>query len=95
MSAGGVTVALPGALQPYAGGRSEVEVEGGATVGATLTALARRHPGVVDRVLDERGELRRHVNLFVDGESVRFLDGLATPVAAGTVLSIVPAVSGG
>lgn len=91
----GVTVALPAALQPYAAGRSEVEVEGGRTVRGALAALAARHPGVVDRVLDERGELRRHVNLFVDGESVRHLAGLATPLGARAVLSIVPAVSGG
>jgi sulfur-carrier protein len=91
-----ITVALPGALQRYAEGRPEVVLEDGCgSVLDALGALARRHPGVVDRVLDERGELRRHVNLFVDGESVRFLDGLRTPVEEGSTLAIVPAVSGG
>lgn len=92
----GVTVALPGALSPFAQGRGEVALEGGArTVGEALAALAALHPGVVDRVLDERGELRVHVNLFVDGESVRHLQGLDTAVGEGAVLTVVPAVSGG
>lgn len=91
-----VTVALPGALSPFAEGRAEVAVDGAPrTVADALSALAERHPGVVDRVLDERGELRVHVNLFVDGESVRYLDGLETAVGEGTVLTVVPAVSGG
>ena len=92
----GITIALPSALQPYAAGSTEVRVDGGCgTVGAALRALAGRHAGVVDRVVDERGELRRHVNVFVDGENVRFLDGLATSVAAASTIVIVPAVSGG
>lgn len=91
-----LTVALPGALQPYAAGSAEVEVEGPCrTVDEVLATLARRHPGVVDRVLDERGAVRPHVNLFVDGESVRWTGGLSTPVGEGTTLAIVPAVSGG
>lgn len=92
----GVTVALPGALSPFAEGRAEVEVDGAPrTVAEVLGSLARRHPGVVDRVLDERGEVRPHLNLFVDGESVRYLAGLETPVGERAVLTIVPAVSGG
>jgi sulfur-carrier protein len=91
-----LTVALPGALQPYAAGRAEVEVDAaGGTVADALADLARRHPGVVDRVLDERGAVRPHVNLFVDGESVRWLEGLDTPLGEGSTLAIVPAVSGG
>ena len=91
-----VTVALPGALQPYAGGRPEVVLEGPCgTVGDALGALAGRHAGLVDRVMDERGEVRRHVNVFVDGDDIRFLDGLATPIRDGSTIVIFPAVSGG
>jgi molybdopterin synthase sulfur carrier subunit len=91
-----ITIALPGALQPYAGGSSEVTLaERCGTVAEALAALRRRHGGVMDRVTDERGELRQHVNVFVDGENIRFLDGFRTPVAESSTIVIVPAVSGG
>jgi molybdopterin converting factor small subunit len=93
-----VTVRVPTPLRKYAGGQSKVAVEtddGDPTVETVLGALARTCPGVVDRVLDEQGALRRHVNVFVDEEEVRFLGGLAAPVADGAVVSILPAVSGG
>ncbi len=91
-----ITIALPGALRPYAGGSLEVTLEERCdTVGDALGALAGRHAGVVDRVVDERGELRRHVNVFVDGDNVRWLDGLRTAVEADSTIVIVPAVSGG
>ena len=91
-----ITFALPGALLPYAGGRSQVTVGARCgTVAEALHALAESHGGVVDRVLDEQGEVRRHVNVFVDGENVRFLSGLATPVAENSTIVIFPAVSGG
>ncbi|MFL5381647.1 MAG: ubiquitin-like small modifier protein 1 [Longimicrobiaceae bacterium] len=92
----GITIALPGALQPYAGGSPEVELaERFRTVGDALAALAERHGGVMDRVTDERGALRPHVNVFVDGENVRFLDGLGTALGEESTIVIVPAVSGG
>jgi molybdopterin synthase sulfur carrier subunit len=91
-----VTIALPSALQPYAGGSTEVALDGGCgTVGEALRALAGRHAGVVDRVMDERGAVRQHVNVFVDGENIRFLDGLRTPLGPASTIVIVPAVSGG
>jgi molybdopterin converting factor small subunit len=65
------------------------------TVNDALGALAGRHGGVVDRVIDERGELRKHVNVFVDGDNVRWLDGLQTAVEEDSTIVIVPAVSGG
>jgi sulfur-carrier protein len=96
------TVHLPAALAPYAGGRRWLTVPpepGGAaaatTVGAVLAALGAEHPGVRQRVLDDQGRLRPHVNVFVGDESVRHLDGLATPVAAADEVWIIPAVSGG
>ena len=66
-----------------------------ATVRDALTALAVQWPGVTERVLDERGEIRPHVNIFVETESVRFLRGLDTPLAERDTITILPAVSGG
>ena len=65
------------------------------TVGDALGALWARYPGARDRVLTEQGDLRLHVNVFVGRESIRFTGGLATPVADGAEISILPAVSGG
>jgi sulfur-carrier protein len=89
-----VTVRIPTQLRPLSGGNSEVHVEA-STVAATLTALDAAHPGFSDRLFDETGKLRRFVNVFVADEDIRFLDGVDTPVADGTTVSIVPAVAGG
>ena len=88
-----VTVRIPTQLRPLAGGAAEVAVDG-ATVGEALEALDAAHPGFQDRLFDN-GSLRRFVNVFVADEDIRFLDGLATPVAPDGVVSIVPAVAGG
>ena len=89
-----VTVRIPTQLRTLTGGAGEVEIEG-ASVGEVLKALDVAHPGFSDRLFDEAGNLRRFVNVFLADEDVRFLDGLATPVADGATLSIVPAVAGG
>jgi molybdopterin synthase sulfur carrier subunit len=89
-----VTVRIPTQLRNLAGGAAELSLEG-ATVGEVLKALDAAHPGFGERLFDESGKLRRFVNVFVDDEDVRFLDGVATPVADRTVVSIVPAVAGG
>ncbi|HEY1830692.1 MAG TPA: MoaD/ThiS family protein, partial [Acidimicrobiales bacterium] len=65
------------------------------SVGDALKALDAAHPGLADRLFDDAGALRRFVNVFLADEDVRFLEGLATPVANGQTLSIVPAVAGG
>jgi sulfur-carrier protein len=92
----GITIALPGALQPYAEGSAEVTLDARCgTVGDALDALAGRYAGVVDRVMDERGRVRQHVNVFVDGDNIRVLDGLGTPLGETSTIVIVPAVSGG
>lgn len=92
-------IRIPGALRQWSGGRAiiEVPIEPGMriTVAEVFAALAREHPGIRQRVLDDQGELRRHVNVFVDGESVRYLDGLATLAGADSEISILPAISGG
>ena len=89
-----VTVKLPTQLRSAAGGASRVEVCGD-TVGAALEALYVEHPELRDSLSDGDGGLRRFVNVYVDGEDVRFGDGLATPIADGAELQILPAVAGG
>ena len=92
-----VTVRVPTILRTYTGGASEVSVEAaeGATLSDVLTALEAAHPGIAARVLDDGGALRRFVNVYVGDEDVRFTEGLATPVAPGTTVSVIPAVAGG
>jgi molybdopterin synthase sulfur carrier subunit len=65
------------------------------TAAEVIDALARAHPGIRDRVLDEQGELRRHVNIFIDGENARFAGGLEARVGADSEMWIHPALSGG
>jgi molybdopterin converting factor small subunit len=87
---------LPASLRPYAGSRAGIEIPAGpATVGEALEVLRALHPGVLDRVLTEQGAVRRHVNIFVGDESIRYSGGLDTPLVDGAEISIVPAVSGG
>ena len=89
-----VTVKLPTQLRDAAGGSSAVDA-GGATVGEVLEALYAQHEELRERLSDGDGGLRRFVNVYVDGEDVRFLDGLATPVADGGEVNVLPAVAGG
>ena len=92
----GITIVLPSALTPYARGVGTLMVDSRcATVADALEEVAERWPAVADRVLTEQGEVRRHVNVFVGDESIRMMEGLATRVADGTTITIVPAVSGG
>ena len=87
---------IPGALREFAGGRSQVEVEyPPATLNSALLALWELYPGMRDRVVTEQGEVRNHINIFVGDENIRYSGGLATPVTPESVISIVPAVSGG
>ena len=91
-----VAVYVPAFLQPFSGGRARVLIDTGpATVDELLAELWRLHPGIRDRVVDEQGQVRQHVNVFVDTESIRYTGGLATAVPNGCSVSIVPAVSGG
>jgi sulfur-carrier protein len=89
-----VTVKIPTQLRAAAGGAAEAEIDG-ATVRDVLAGLYERHGELRDRISDEDGSLRRFVNVYVDGEDIRFLNGLATPVAGGEELTILPAVAGG
>jgi len=87
-------VRIPTPLRKYTGGAEAVEASG-ATVGALLGDLDTRYPGIRDRICDDAGQVRRFVNVFVNGEDIRFLENLDTPVDAGDELSIVPAIAGG
>ena len=88
-----VTVRIPTPLRTLTGGADEVKAHG-ATVALVIEDLERRHPGVRDRLLDDKG-VRRFVNIYVGEEDVRFLDGLKTTLKAGDQISIVPAIAGG
>jgi len=87
-------VRIPTPLRKYTGGADAVEASGD-TVGALLGDLEARYPGIRERICDESGQIRRFVNVFVNGEDIRFLANLDTPVRAGDELSIVPAIAGG
>ncbi len=90
----GVTVLLPGVLRGRAGGASAVRVEG-ATVADLIAALEAQYPGLGFNLCYETGELRPFVNVFVNGENIRYSQGLATPVPAGARVHILPSVAGG
>ena len=87
------TVRIPTILRTYTGGEAEVTAEG-ATLGAVIASLDAQFPGIAARVLDDGGALRRFVNVYVNDDDVRFLDGLDTPTE-GVSISIIPAVAGG
>lgn len=89
-----VTVRIPTTLRPMSGGNKLVEVDAGA-LSDVISNLEAAHPGFADRLLDDDGGLRKFVNIFVDDDDVRYLDGLGTPVADGVTVSIIPAVAGG
>lgn len=87
---------IPGALREFSNGRAEVAIDAGArTAGDALSRLWAECPGARDRVMNERGEIRTHINIFVDGENIRHAGGLAAPVADDAEIIILPAVSGG
>ena len=91
-----ITIELPRALIPYARSSNVVTLdEQFETVGDALAALASHSPGVVDRVMDERGNVREHVNVFVNESSIRFEKGMDTPVPSGSRILILAAISGG
>ena len=89
-----VTIRIPTQLRSLAGGASEVAVEA-ASVSEALKVLDAQYAGFGERLFDEKGELRRFVNVFVADEDIRFMQGVDTPLADGTVVSIIPAVAGG
>ena len=89
-----VSVKIPTQLRQLTNGDAEVSATG-ATLHDLIEDLEGRHPGLRARLLDDTGGLRRFVNVYVDDEDVRFLDGLKTPISEGAKVSIIPAVAGG
>ena len=90
-----ITVLVPGVLRADAGGAARLDVEAAGTLGGVLDEMGARWPRLARRLRDEQGELRRYVNIYVDGEDCRRLDGLATPVADGAEIQLLPSVAGG
>ena len=87
---------IPAALREFAGGRSALDIDlAPATLNVILDRLWQHYPGLRDRIVNEQGQVRAHINIFVGDENIRYLGGLAAPVPAGAVISIIPAVSGG
>jgi len=89
-----VHVRIPTILRTYTGGASEVTAEG-KTLSAVLDDLEASYGGIRSRIIDETGELRRFVNVYVGNDDVRFLEGLATETPDGAKISVIPAVAGG
>ena len=89
-----VNVRIPTILRTYTGGDSEVVAEG-STLAEVLDHLDSAYSGIKGRIVDEAGELRRFVNVYVGNDDVRFLDNLATATPDGTTISVIPAVAGG
>lgn len=89
-----ITLHVAGALRAYCGGATELPIVAG-TVRAALEDLERNQFTLYRNLCDETGAVRRHLNVFVNADNIRDLDGLDTPLAPGDVLTVLPAVSGG
>ena len=89
-----IPVSIPTPLRPLTDNLDTVEVDG-ASITDLLTALDQKYPGIGERLLDAQGNVRRFVNVYVNGEDIRFLQDKATAVKAGDEVSIVPAIAGG
>ncbi|PZC44190.1 MAG: molybdopterin synthase sulfur carrier subunit [Chloroflexi bacterium] len=89
-----IEVRIPAPLRKVTNGADKVNVEAG-NLAAVIEALNDAYPGIKDRLCDESGALRNFVNVYINGEDIRFLDGLDTLTKSGDEISIVPAVAGG
>lgn len=89
-----VLIRIPTPLRSYTGGADVVAVNGD-NVADALAALGQQHPGILDRVLSDDGELRQFVNVYLGSANIRTLEGLGTPLEMDDILAIIPAVAGG
>ncbi len=87
-------VRIPTPLRKLTNNEEIIEVEA-ATIGALITELQARYPGIQERLTDESGEVRRFVNVYVNEEDIRFLQNQKTPLKDGDEISIIPAIAGG
>jgi molybdopterin synthase sulfur carrier subunit len=90
-----VKVKIPTPLRNLTNNLDTVSADGADSIGEAIQQLEGQFPGMRERLLDDTGELRRFVNIYVNGEDIRFLDGLNTGIKSGDEVSIVPAVAGG
>ena len=88
------TIRIPPVLRPHTGGASEVEAAG-SNVGVVLRALTADHPATAEQLFGEDGDLNRYVNVYLNDEDVRVLEGLETAVSDGDTVVILPAMAGG
>ena len=89
-----IPVSIPTPLRPLTDNLDTVEVDG-KTIADLLATLEKKYPGIGERLLDAQGNVRRFVNVYVNGEDIRFLQDKETPVKDGDEVSIVPAIAGG
>ena len=89
-----VRVRVPTPLRRFTGGEGEVSAEG-SSIKQVIEDLEKRHAGIRERLLDDKGEIRRFVNIYLNGDDVRFLESLNSKVKDGDDISIVPAIAGG
>jgi molybdopterin synthase sulfur carrier subunit len=89
-----IQVRIPTPLRKFTGGAESVTATG-ATIAAIIQDVESHHPGLQERICDDTGKVRRFVNVYVNGEDIRFLASLDTPVQEGDEISIVPAIAGG
>ena len=89
-----VSVRVPTPLRKFTNGIDEVSVDGG-TVRSLVENLDQKYPGIKERICDESGKIRRFVNVYVNGDDIRFLQNLETALKEGDTISIVPAIAGG
>ena len=87
-------VRIPTPLRPKTGGKSEVEIEA-STISELIENLESAYPGIKERLCDETGEIRRFLNIYLNEEDIRFLDGKNTALKATDEVSIIPAIAGG
>lgn len=89
-----VSVRIPTPLRKFTNDQSDVEIDG-SSVGEVIDNLEANHGGIKEKLVDEDGSIRRFVNIYVNDEDIRFLDGAETPVKDGDSVTIVPAIAGG
>ena len=89
-----IKVRIPTPLRPMTNGKGEIEIEG-ASISQMIENLGTVHPGLKERLYDEKGEVRRFINIYVNEEDIRFLTGKDTPLKDGDEVSIIPAIAGG
>lgn len=89
-----VSVRIPSPLRRITGGKSTVEVNA-TNLSECLNDLEKQFPGIKERLFDDKGQIQHFVNIYINGEDVRFLQDLATPLKSGDEVSIVPAIAGG